>query len=471
MRGLTGHCHIATLDRTPPDREVQPVRCSFLLLTPVVMWASQLEVLTLPNWQRVPVGELSMVEGGATVARVNGPASGFTNPAGLAHLVAPSVSGSLSGIEYTRVGSRTSGGTAEADQFSLKPNLVGFANTVDDDDASLGGWSFTLASPVAWGSAIEVRTKTATGERRDDGRSSFAILVPGLAWGRPVGNDWSIGFSLESWLTEYRFDSGTAARDGSTVLTSSYTETGRQLSLSLSFGTQWQVGGWQVGSNIRTPGLVLSSQGEISSATTSGDGTSVSLTDVRDNRAGFTYPIPFSATVGAAWRPDALPQFQVEGDLALYGGSVAVSVFGATQGTITTISGATTTTTGYQQEARRLDQRFVVNPRLGLSYQLAEPILRRTVTLHLGGYMDRSPISSSDVFTRLNLLGGTAGISTVHGPMHVTFGAAYITSSSLTEALGYVTSPGSGLQPALSNPDTAFAVRTFVLAIGSSYRF
>ncbi len=68
-------------------------------------------------------------------------------------------------------------------------------------------------------------------------------------------------------------------------------------------------------------------------------------------------------------------------------------------------------------------------------------------------------------------MGGTAGFSLEKGPMCVALGGAYVTSSSLTDAIGYVTSPETGLNPDLDATDASYAVRTFVLTIASSYRF
>ncbi|MEK7415130.1 MAG: hypothetical protein AAB263_17630, partial [Planctomycetota bacterium] len=223
------------------------MRFTILIVLPAAAYAAQLEVLTLPNWNRIPVGEISMVEGGAVVARVKGPASVFLNPAGLGRLDFASVSGSFSALEYNRVGARSNTQDAKADHASLKPNLVGFATAWDDEDPDGGGWGFALASPISWSSALQVDTTSSTGSRHDDGRSSLEALVPTFGFGMPLSESVAFGWSVEAWLVEYRLDTGSSAQDGSTLYTSTYTENGRQLSLCLTGGLQWESANWNAG--------------------------------------------------------------------------------------------------------------------------------------------------------------------------------------------------------------------------------
>lgn len=455
------------LDLQGPAGDHRGVRSAVLIAVPALAWATQLEVLTLPNWQRVPVGDRAMLEGGAVVARANGPASTFINPAGLADMERPTVSGSATMLEYTRTGSRTANGTAETDHAALQPNLVGVANATDPDDPG-SGWGLSLASPITWNSALQVRSSSSGGTRRDDGRSSLSVLVPGFGYGFTPAGGLHAGFAIEAWVADYRFDSGTSAREGANVLTSTYTETGRQISLRLAFGAQWRGGDWSAGAMLRTPGISLADQGEISSSTTSGDASDTTITEAYDQHAGFALPLPWTATAGLAWRPACVAGLEVEGDLAFTAGGPPVDVFSSVQGTTTSVSGASSS---FLLPARRMDPRWVLNPRLGASWRLPDPVLGRVLTLHLGAYMERSPVAESDVFSKLDLLGGTAGISAEKGPLRTSLGALYVTSSTLGDALGYVTAPGSGLDASLSDPNASFAIRSFILAMSSTYRF
>lgn len=442
-----------------------------LLLLPAAAWASQLEVLTLPNWQRLPVGDQALIEGGAVVARASGPAATYNNPAGLARLDRPSLSGSLSLGEYTRIAARAAGGRASTSNTELRPNLVGFAAAVDEDHPGLGGWGFVLAAPISWSAALEVRASEAGSTRRDDGRSSLEVVVPALAWGRPASEAVALGVAVEAWLVDYRYDSGTAAASPTAVLTSTYAESGRQLAMRLAFGWQWRSGAWQAGVLLRTPGISVLDSGGINAATTSADASGAVFTDVRAEDTGFCLPLPAQAVLGAAWCPPAFPGLQAEADLSLHAGHDRTEVFGPAAGTTTTLSGGTATVAPYSLPARHAELRLIANPRLGLRYRWPEPLLGRTIRLHLGGYLDQSPVRRSDVFTRLDLLGATAGVTAEKGPMLLTIGLAYITSSTLSEALGYLTSPSSGIAPDIADAEATFAVRTGILAIGTAYRF
>lgn len=443
------------------------MRHVLLAALPAAACAAQLEVLTLLNWHRLPVGESAVMEGGAVLARASGPASGFNNPAGLANLERPSVSGTVSAVEYTRVGSRTPGGNAIADDLALKPNLVGFASTI----AGGGGWSFVIATPITWSSGIAVRSEDGAVSRQDDGRSSLEATVAGLAWGGACGERLCVGGGIEAWILDYRYDAGATAEDATTVLTSTYTETGRQLDLRLSAGFQAGFGDWTVGGLARSPGLRLDDQGSISASLTSGDGASTVLSHVRDGGLRFDVPLPWMLNLGAAWRPAGVPGLELELDLSITGGSGATEVLPAAQGGTRTISGGTFTEGPFALPARRLDLRTVVNPRLGMRYLFPQPFFEHAVRAHLGAYLDRSPVAESNVFSELDLMGGTAGVSLEKGPMVVALGGAYVTSGTLSDAIGYVSSPESTLTPDLRGADASFAVRSFVITISSSYRF
>ncbi|HAT10492.1 MAG TPA: hypothetical protein DCS97_07845, partial [Planctomycetes bacterium] len=284
------------------------------------------------------------------------------------------------------------------------------------------------------------------------------------------GDRLQFGLSLEAWLIDYRYDSGTSAADGLTLLTATYNESGRRLALRTAIGSQFQLRTWRFGAMLRSPGLVVGEQGKISSSSTSGDGVNTTHTEIGDEQVGFAMPLPWSLTCGAAWAPEAVPGFEMEGNLAITGGASAGDVFASASGTATVI-GASPSTSSIELAPRRLDLRMVYNPRLGLAYRFPNPLAGHTVRAHLGGYIEYSPVENSDVFTKLDLLGGTAGISFDKGPMLLGIGGAYVTSSSISDAVGFITSPGSGLNPDLSDANASFAVRTFVLTISSSYRF
>jgi len=409
-----------------------------------------------------------MAEGGAMVARIDGPSAGFINPAGLAGLAHPSVSGTVNVVDYTRVAARTATGTAYADDIQLKANLVGFANILDEDS---GGWALTLASPTGWSSGLKVRTDTANGTRSDDGRSSLELTCLGLAWGGHVSPHCSLGVAFEGWLVDYRLDTGTSASDTTSVLTATYTESGRQMALRLAIGSQWDVGDWHFGAMLRTPGLRLQGQGSISGSSTSSDGTTTVHDQVSDEGTGFIVPLPWQLVLGASWFPPTIPGLEIETDLAVHTGSGNAEVFAAAHRSQTTVTSVGISTVDTILPSRDLDLQPVFNPRLGLRYRFPNLFLERIVFAHLGGYIEHTPVERSDVFSRLDLLGGTTGLSFEKGPMLVTIALAYVTSGTLQDAIGFVSSPASGLSPELDDPDATYAFRTFSLSLGSSYRF
>jgi len=146
-------------------------------------------------------------------------------------------------------------------------------------------------------------------------------------------------------------------------------------------------------------------------------------------------------------------------------------VFAAAHGTQTTVTNTSISTVDTVLASRNLDLQAVFNPSLGIRYRFPNTLMDRTLYAHLGAYIDHTPVDTSDVFSRLDLLGGTAGLSFDKEPMLVTVALAYVTSGTLQDAIGFVRSPGSGLNPVLDDANASYAIRTFSLGIGSSYRF
>jgi hypothetical protein len=217
---------------------------------------------------------------------------------------------------------------------------------------------------------------------------------------------------------------------------------------------------------------MLSEKGEVKSAATSGDGVQTTWTEVASSDSGFDFRLPWQAVLGIAWRPACLPALSMEADLAVYGPVSHRTLFSPATGTSTTLAGGSTTVSPYAIPERTMEFQPVFNPSAGLGYVLPGTYAGgRTLTLHLGGYMDNSPVRASETFNELSFLGGTAGITAAKGPMQVTIGGVYATNATLTEAITYVAAPGEGLEPSLSDPQASYAVRTFVLMVGSTYAF
>jgi hypothetical protein len=449
------------------------MRTASLLSLAIALPASEVDVPILANPQRMPVGALAVAEGGAVVARVDDATAAFNNPAGLARLSRASISGSLSVLEYNRTLSRADGGSASSDAYRLTPSHVGWAGRWDEtaDAGATPGWALSLAAPVDWACSAESRASTDTAERLDTGSGSYSCYVPAIAAGWTLPAGWTLGGAFEGWMTQYRHDLGTTisstADDITTVRTVS--ESGRALHLRLALGTQWQGANWAFGAVLRTPGISVSDQGEARVSSMSSEaGTSVQ-TMVDDSSVGFDLRHPWAATCGLAWRP--IDELVLEGDVAVQAGIGERTIIDQATGTAVVRSAGGTSSTTYVQPERTATFAPTLGLRGGLAWTTPWHPRGGDLAVHLGGWIDPSPVEDGEVFTSLDLLGGSLGLSYDRGPSSLIIAGSYITSGSLTDALGYLQTPEAGFDPALSDPGTRYSLRTFAISIGSTYRF
>lgn len=431
-------------------------------LAAALLAGSELEAITPWHWQRLPVGDWAVAEGGAVCARCDGPSATYHNPAGLTRLSQPTISGSAQVIEYTRIATRAEGGVAIADELQLKPNSIGFAS---------GGrelaWSLLLASPLAWNAAMEMRTQSGAGRRRDDARSSLEFMVGGLGLGLAGSSFGRLGLSLEVWLVSYRHDAGSSLQEADRALSASLSEWGRQGALRAALGWQQTRGDWQWGVLLRSPGWAVFNDGAVRSTHLAVDRSGATLSAI-DTACEFAVPLPAQAVLGLAWLPSALPGFELEADLALHAGSAERQVFPALAGSTQRVGASAAP---FFVPARTLDLRAIASPRGGLRYRLPDDALGWPLTLHAGGWIEPTPVDRSTVFTALDLLGGSLGASTERGPLRFTLCVSYLTNGTLRDAIGYLRTPQAGFAPSLADPAAEVAVRSFLLTLASVYRF
>lgn len=419
--------------------------------------------ILLPNYNTVPVGPNAGLEG-AYVARVGDPSAGWINPAGLSRGQTTELSGSSGLYELATVsptGFPNSGGS-----FDSVPSLVGL--TVPK---RIGGrWTLGLVvvTPIWWAQGTDSQTIL----DQTDSRIRFAYSsdahyeqlviagAAGAAWGR-----WRVGGSLALTETNISRDGVVSDRIATdTALSSVLIESrasGNAIQIRPVAGLQYDASKHiLLGATVRMPAVTILKSGSYTSDAVLAGSSDQGLSFF-DPSAAFTYHFPFEIHGGAAY---VRPRLEMEFDVHTYTRVAAYAMLSSSEPIITYADGAagsapviaTQPFSGFTSESRA-----VVNASAGGHVSLTADGRWR---VHFGAATDRSPVGTAEqVFTRVNLYGGTLGISGTKGGFQFTLGANYRAGSSGDFTVRRL--PGVGQLP------SGLRVETLGLIYAISYKF
>jgi hypothetical protein len=386
--------------------------------------------ILLPNYNTVPVGPNAGLEG-AYVARVGDPSAGWINPAGLSRGETTELSGSSGFYELATVsptGFPNSGGS-----FDSIPSLVGV--TVPK---RLGGhWTLGLVvlTPNWWAQGTDSQTISTS----SDSKVRFAysadahyeqLVVAGAAGGE-FGR-WRLGGSLALTETDVSRNGVVSARIASdSGLTSVLIEaraSGNAMQVRPVAGVQYDASKHVLlGATVRMPAVTLFKSGSYTSEAIAAGSADQGLSFF-DPNAAFAYHFPFELHGGAAY---VASRVQLEFDVHGYTHVATYAMLSSSQPIVSYAQGppgsppviVTQPFSGFTSESRG-----VVNTSAGGHVRLTADGRWR---LHFGVATDRSPVGAAEqVFTRINLYGGTIGISGTKGGFQFTVGANYRKGSS-----------------------------------------
>jgi hypothetical protein len=416
--------------------------------------------ILLPNYNTVPVGPNAGLEG-AYIARVGDPSAGWVNPAGLSRGETTELSGSSGLYELATVsptGFSNSGGS-----FDSIPSLVGV--TVPK---RIGGrWTLGLVvlTPNWWAQGTDTQTIT----DQTDSRIRFAysadahyeqiVIAPaaGGAFGR-----WRVGGSLALTETDVSRNGVVSDRIASdTGLTSVLIESrasGDAVQLRPVAGVQYDASKHiLLGATVRMPAVTLLRSGSYTADAVAAGSTDQGLSFF-DPNAAFAYHFPFELHGGAAY---VASRVQIELDVHGYTRVAPYAMLHSSEPIITYAGGSPPVITTQPFSGFTSESRAVVNVSAGGHYRLTADGRWR---IHFGLATDRSPVGPADqVFTRVNLYGGTLGISGTKGGFQFTLGANYRAGSSNDFQVRPL--PGIGVIP------PGLRVETLGLIYAISYKF
>lgn len=441
---------------------LRPALFVLTLATP----AAALEQLSLllPNDRSLPMGEIGSIEGSAVVARTNGASAGWYNPAGLAGQAQSEVMGSASIYEYSRVAVDSPIGSDSRSTVSVLPGAAGISEPLPKAFGGNGEWGVgvLVATPVFWRTSVaqQERAPTSTGTVSVSSTydATYEVYLPTLSLGRAYG-DHRIGFTgavLVHQLSVSSANSLVQLPEGQTA-SSSVQFHGRTVLVRLGVGWQWQHEGLAMGATVSAPGIPIWRDGDRTDNLLASD----VATGVVQTRSGSTseYPLnldaPAQTTVAVA---RTTGDWSCELDLTLGLGSGERELFPSYQITRSQTVGGVTTTQPITVAAVTSQRRTVLNGALGFARRVTD-----TWWAHAGALSDRSPVSDSELFSKVDLWTVVGGVS-VHGE-HSVMTAGIATTWNTSGTSSSIDLP-TGTEVAAD-----LSIRTWRFIVGSSYRF
>jgi len=387
--------------------------------------------ILISNYNNVPVGPNAGLESGAYVARVGDPSAAWINPAGLSRGQSAELSGSSGLYQLSTVAPSAfpnAGGSLQE-----VPSLVGF--TVPKLAAH---WTLGVAvlTPNFWTQGTDSQIIT----DRVDGRDRFAYsadsqfeqtAIAGSA-GYAAGR-WRVGGGLALIETNISRNATVSDRVSSptslaTVLIES-AASGTAIQLRPLAGVQYDASTRVLfGAMVRMPAYTIHRSGSYTTDAVADGGAQSQGLSFFDPGADFAYHFPFEIHGGAAY---VSPRVQIEADVHAFTAISAYSMLASSQPIITYADAGTATapvigTAAFQGFTS--ESRGIVNVSAGGHVALTANGAWR---LHFGAETDLSPVASGDqIFTHVDLYGGTVGLSGTRGGFQFTVGVNYRSGSS-----------------------------------------
>jgi len=421
--------------------------------------------IAITNYNRVLVGEQEALEAGAFVARVGDSTSGWYNPAGMASLQRTAIGASGTGfaadvLSLEGVGTQRGGGMA----IYQLPHFFGAVlgrDVIDSEEWRIG---FTIAKPISWNqdivgglpgnTRISYSSHVSLGTLQPMFSASWAPF-PSLRLGAGIGvaitslNE--IQTLSEQVVTPTTANAFLRTLDGG----------GSVWNLTGNLGVQWDISqNLVLGGLIQFPGLKIMQSGRLNYQNVDNSTSPWSQVFFNDQDASFDYRLPFSASLGLAWRSK---DFEVEADVRYYAGISDYTLLSSDKPVVTTTTGATglpvVTTTPFAGVTN--GARSVWNFAVGGRYNVNE-----TWSLHGGFLTDASPTNAAGerLFRSVNMYGITAGAKVRLDHLSGSLGFGYSWGSSAPFTFG-ANVDGS---PPIS---TKLTITSLYLLYAVAYRF
>lgn len=441
-----------------------------------------------PNYDRIPIGNIGGLEGGAFTARADDASAAWYNPAGLVKSNRDSISGNASIFENIET---TFGRDATTVSASI-PSFVGFKR------GTAGGrfaWAFSLVTPIHFetgvsseveGIPVQVNTFIdVAGEIQPvnfsadsvnaafDSASKFSMLSPGLSLGWALAESFRVGVGVRYHRITFDVVDSSSLRQlpgaggnfSNYLRTSETTWNAKADLLTYELGLQWDLAErFTMGVVMRTASSLQSGSSDFSfnsiesfSRDLDGDGVADTVqvvdTQVSSEGEAFEFRLPRELDLGFAYlgdtveweidvrRHDAINAFE------MFAGGGIVIIDSRNHAGAATGDGGGLAPLQYSAEE-------VTNISMGIKIKASEGFW-----LHAGAFQDNSPVgATNDIFDRIDLVGYTVGGTLV--------------GKNTVSSLGFVQTsgedPGETGVPAVEIKTTAITLATTFFFSGGS---
>jgi hypothetical protein len=378
----------------------------------------------LPNYNNVPVGPNAGLEGSAYVARVGDPSSAWLNPAGLSRAETTEISGSAGLFQLATVSPTSlpdSGGSVQQ-----LPSLVGFTATNLFRKGLTVGLSILTAS--SWSQLTDSQLVVDHGSARErfaysaDSEYKQHVAAASVGFARGALR---LGGGLAFVYTDITKNEVVSDRlSGTSSLRSLLLETratGSAFELRPLFGMQYDFSPHvRTGLTIKTPALTILSSGAVTADGLAETGSTSVGASFFDANAQFTNRLPFEFQGGVAY---VGTRSEIEVDVQAYTPVSQYAMFASDQPIVTygnPGSGSAPIITTGPFGGSISQSRGLANVAVGGHFVLTSNGVWR---LHYGAGTDFSPVGDEDrVFTKVNLVTWTLGLSGTKGKFQFTAG-------------------------------------------------
>lgn len=388
---------------------------SIFLLTLIVSPALSLIPLppppVIPNYNRIPIGQIEASEAGAFVARASGITATWYNPAGLGLTQTFALNASYNGVELMKFRLQDFSSDLRAFNIDGTPGFIGVVAKVKSPNPF--SLSIALSQPVFWRPVFDA---TAQAEKQVFDLSIFndvyfTTYYPAIAAGLPVNKNLRFGLGISFPYTSLDVNQSLAGHPQSSDpldFLLSFHSNGTIIHLAASAGIQLQISdNIQFGAIFRTPGARLFHNSWIYYDFMMHKGDTVMSVSLRDTSAVFEYKQPAQFSLGLSYSKE---RWSFELDLNLYQGFGKYTVLRSSENAIgETIDGNNGTLVSEIPFPNYFyDNEAVINAAIGGDYRITEHL-----SLHAGFCTDFSPVNpeNSNAFRSIDLFNITFGIS------------------------------------------------------------
>ena len=407
-----------------------------LACVPEALFAQSISIpgsLLLPNYEQVPVGVREALEGGAYIARTSDGNANWYNPAGLALVQRTSID--MAGAVYDATTLSIASRQHETGTLRYAPvgSFFGVAIAEPLTDSPNLRYGFYIGRPISW------ETGTLNEETTIDSQTKFGVIgagtlsrmEPGVAMAGKVGNTLRVGGSLGVAVTTVDQSQDLTLRyvttDSSSTTRRTFTTGGSSYHLVPRVGFQWDLGErWRTGLVLSAPGIAIGGSTRVTYSLGSYSDADYVDASFHDPKAEFDYKIPFSAGFGLA---QIFSRGEIEAVVRYYGSIEEYDLYlpDGNATVVTSSGGAPPTSSTFGVAPAKNKWREVTNFAVGGHYAFSQ-----VVRLHFGVHADGSPVAddATSIFRRIDLIGGTAGLSFTWKRIRGSLGLGYSAGSS-----------------------------------------